>query len=96
MKSVEVSLNGALVNSMFTVQIVRSPNKYNGNTIYFELFQWYKPKNGITLPPEKEMVFVAKSFLLPSYKRLNFACLFIGNHFLRSFVSPAILNRPLA
>lgn len=87
------SVNGALVSNVFN----SSPKIIaNGNTIYFELFLQYKPKNGFTLPPEKEMVFVAKSFLLPSYKRLKFACLFIGNHFLRSFVSPAILNPRLA
>ena len=31
------------------------------------------------------MVFAAKSFLLLSYKRLKFACLFFGNHFNAQF-----------
>ena len=31
------------------------------------------------------MVFAAKSFLLLSYKRLKFACLYIGNHFIAQF-----------
>lgn len=53
--------------------------------VYFEQLLQYKPKNGITLPPEKEMVFAAKSFLLLSYKRLKFACLYIGNHFIAQF-----------